>query len=64
MMEALTGVDALLLLTEWRQFRRPDFAGMKQRMRQPVIFDGRNQYTPKQMTNMGFVYRCIGRPNG
>ncbi len=64
MMEALTGVDALLLLTEWRQFRRPDFAGMKQRMRQPVIFDGRNQYNPKQMKNMGFVYRCIGRPNG
>jgi UDPglucose 6-dehydrogenase len=64
MMEALTGVDALLLLTEWRQFRQPDFAGMKQRMRQPVIFDGRNQYNPKQMKTMGFVYRCIGRPNG
>ena len=61
MMDALTDVDALLLLTEWRQFRQPDFAEMKRRMKQPVIFDGRNQYSPEQMKLQGFVYRCIGR---
>lgn len=64
MMEALDGVDALLLLTEWRQFRQPDFGEMKRRMRQPVIFDGRNQYSPSKLQNEGFLYRCIGRPAG
>jgi UDPglucose 6-dehydrogenase len=63
MMDALTDVDALLLLTEWRQFRQPDFAEMKRRMKQPVIFDGRNQYNPGQMKSLGFVYHCIGRPD-
>ena len=61
MMEALEDVDALLLLTEWRQFRRPDFGEMKQRMKKPVIFDGRNQYNPAQMKQLGFEYFCIGR---
>ena len=63
MMDALNDVDALLLLTEWRQFRQPDFAEMKRRMKQPVIFDGRNQYNPKQLQSLGFVYQCIGRPD-
>lgn len=62
MMEVLTDADALLLLTEWRQFRQPDFAEMKKRMKQPVIFDGRNQYNPAQMKALGFDYHCIGRP--
>ena len=61
MMEALDGADALLLLTEWRQFRRPDFQEMKQRLKQAVIFDGRNQYNPRQLRQQGFEYFCIGR---
>ncbi|PHJ38303.1 hypothetical protein P378_10750 [Desulforamulus profundi] len=61
MMEALKGVDALLLLTEWRQFRQPDFQEMKKLMGQPVIFDGRNQFDPEQMHRLGFDYTCVGR---
>jgi len=61
MLEALEGVDALLLLTEWRQFRQPDFDEMKKRMRNPLIFDGRNQYNPSLMKQHGFEYHCIGR---
>ena len=61
MMDALEDVDALVLLTEWRQFRQPDFDEMKKRMRQPLIFDGRNQYNPAQMKQRGFEYHCIGR---
>lgn len=61
MMEALKGVDALLLLTEWRQFRQPDFQEMKKRLGQPVIFDGRNQFDPEQMRRLGFEYTCVGR---
>lgn len=61
MMEAVDDVDALLLLTEWRQFRRPDFDEMKRRMRKSVIFDGRNQYNPQHMKQLGFEYFCIGR---
>jgi len=60
--EALKGADALLLLTEWHQFRRPDFDKMKTLMRGHVVFDGRNQYDPKRMRERGFAYHCIGRP--
>lgn len=60
--DALKGVDALLLLTEWHQFRRPDFEKIKSLMKSPVIFDGRNQYEPVKMKERGFVYYCIGRP--
>ncbi len=59
--DALPGVDALFLLTEWRQFRRPDFEKMKSLMKSPVIFDGRNQYEPARMKERGFIYYCVGR---
>src|SRR5918993_28843 len=58
---ALTGADALALVTEWNEFREPDFARMRKLMRQPVIFDGRNIYNPEQMRAQGFTYNSIGR---
>ncbi len=60
--DALKGADALLLVTEWNEFRRPDFEKMKGLMAQPVVFDGRNQYDTDRMTQRGFDYFCIGRP--
>jgi UDPglucose 6-dehydrogenase len=59
--EALAGADALLVVTEWSEFRRPDFDRMKQLMRRPVIFDGRNVYEPHVMREHGFTYVPIGR---
>jgi UDPglucose 6-dehydrogenase len=59
--DALAGADALLILTEWNEFRRPDFARMKRLLKQPVIFDGRNLYEPDDMRELGFVYHSIGR---
>jgi UDPglucose 6-dehydrogenase len=59
--EALQDADALLIVTEWNEFRRPDFPRMKQLMRRPVIFDGRNVYDPETMRAQGFSYHPIGR---
>ena len=59
--EALKGADALVIATEWNDFRRPDFDRMKSLMKQPVIFDGRNIYDPRVMAERGFVYYGIGR---
>ncbi|GAB4242398.1 MAG: UDP-glucose/GDP-mannose dehydrogenase family protein [Acidobacteriota bacterium] len=59
---ALEGADALLLLTEWNVFRNPDFPRMARLMKTPVIFDGRNQYNPRELRDLGFQYFCIGRP--
>jgi UDPglucose 6-dehydrogenase len=59
--EALRGADALAIVTEWSEFREPDFARMRKLMRQPVIFDGRNLYDPKQIREHGFTYHSIGR---
>ncbi len=59
--EALEGADALLLVTEWKQFRNPDFALIKSRLRVPIIFDGRNQYEPRDLAAAGFEYYGIGR---
>lgn len=59
---ALEGSDAMILVTEWHQFRYPDFRRMKDSLRQSVVFDGRNQYDPKQLREMGFSYYSIGRP--
>ncbi len=53
--------DALILITEWKPFRNPDFARLKELMKGSAIFDGRNQYDPEQVTSMGFDYRGIGR---
>lgn len=59
--DALTNADALLLLTEWNEFRRPDFDRIKDLLKTPVIFDGRNQYDAKRLVERGFDYTCIGR---
>jgi UDPglucose 6-dehydrogenase len=58
---ALTGADALALVTEWNEFREPDYGRMRKLMRQPNIFDGRNIYNPEQMRAQGFTYASIGR---
>ena len=58
---ALQGADALVIATEWSEFRTPDFTEMKKRMNKPVIFDGRNLYTNEQMQQAGFTYYSIGR---
>ena len=59
--DALKDVDALVLVTEWKPFRHPDFGLIKRLMKQPVIFDGRNQYDPAQLRADGFEYSGIGR---
>ncbi len=59
--DALVGADALLIVTEWNEFRRPDFSRMRQLMKTPVIFDGRNLYEPAVMKQEGFTYYPIGR---
>lgn len=56
----LQGADALLLLTEWREFREPDFQKIKSLLKSPLIFDGRNQYKPQMMAELGFSYYSIG----
>jgi len=61
--DALNGADAMLLLTEWKEFRSPDFTEMKTRMKTPYIFDGRNQYKPKSLKKEGFSYWQIGVKN-
>jgi UDPglucose 6-dehydrogenase len=60
--QTLQGSDAMLLITEWHQFRYPDFARMAELLNQPVIFDGRNQYNPSLVRELGFSYYAIGRP--
>lgn len=59
--EALEDADCLLLLTEWNEFRRPDFDKVKDLMKAPVIFDGRNQYNSERMLQRGFEYHCVGK---
>jgi UDPglucose 6-dehydrogenase len=59
--EALKGADCLAIVTEWNEFRRPDFQRMRKLMREPIVFDGRNLYTPDQMKQNGFTYYSIGR---
>ncbi len=58
---ALQGADALMVVTEWNQFRNPDFAKIKAALSAPLIFDGRNLYDPAQTAAAGFAYFCIGR---
>lgn len=59
--EALNGADALLVVTEWNQFRTPDFHGIKALLSSPVIFDGRNLYSPQLLEELGFSYISVGR---
>ena len=58
--DALDGANAMLLVTEWKEFRSPDFEEMKKRLKQPIIFDGRNQYNMEKMKEKGFEYHQIG----
>jgi UDPglucose 6-dehydrogenase len=60
-MAALEDCDALLIVTEWKEFRSPDFAGIKQRLKQPLVFDGRNLYDPDTVKDAGLEYFSIGR---
>jgi len=59
---ALEGADALIVFTDWPEFRRPDFDRIARLLKKPVIFDGRNLYEPALMAKRGFHYVCIGRP--
>jgi UDPglucose 6-dehydrogenase len=59
--EALVDADALAVVTEWNEFREPDFKKMRELMRAPVVFDGRNVFAPEQMRALGFTYFSIGR---
>lgn len=59
--EALNNADALLLLTEWNEFRRPDMDRIKELLKTPIIFDGRNQYNVERTTQRGFEYVCVGK---
>jgi UDPglucose 6-dehydrogenase len=58
---ALEGADGLVIVTEWPEFRNPDFEIMRRLLREKVIFDGRNLYEPKTVANNGFTYHAIGR---
>jgi UDPglucose 6-dehydrogenase len=59
--EAAIDADALVLVTEWKPFRRPDFKALKKLLKHPLILDGRNQYDPAQILREGFAYYGIGR---
>ncbi len=60
-MDALAGADALAVVTEWTEFRNPDFDEMRRVMKSPVVFDGRNIYNPEAMRAAGFTYHCVGK---
>jgi UDPglucose 6-dehydrogenase len=62
--DALAGAAALLILTEWNEFRRPDFSRIKELLKSPIIFDGRNIYDPAELQKLGFQYFSIGRNHG
>ena len=58
---ALDNADALVIVTEWKEFRSPDFNTLKAKLKHPLIFDGRNMYDPKLVRAMGIEYLAIGR---
>ncbi len=58
---AVEGAEALFLVTEWNEFRQPDFARVKQLMARPVVFDGRNIWNPQRLAELGFTYHGVGR---
>ena len=58
--EILRGADALIIVTEWNEFREPDFDRIKKLLKNPIIFDGRNIYNPSKLREMGFEYYGIG----
>jgi UDPglucose 6-dehydrogenase len=61
-MDAVREADALIIATEWKEFRSPDFATVRAALKTPVIFDGRNLYEPSDMAALGFEYHAMGRP--
>jgi UDPglucose 6-dehydrogenase len=61
MYQAAEGADALVLVTEWHEFRGPDFARLRGTLRAPVLFDGRNVWDPAETRALGFTYHGIGR---
>jgi UDPglucose 6-dehydrogenase len=61
---ALDGADALIVATEWKEFRTPDFHEVRRRLRQPLIFDGRNMYDPALVRGHGLEYHGVGRGHG
>jgi UDPglucose 6-dehydrogenase len=61
-MEAAANADALVVVTEWKAFKSPDFDSLKARLKQPIVFDGRNLYEPLAMEELGIEYHSIGRP--
>jgi UDPglucose 6-dehydrogenase len=62
-MSALNDADALVIVTEWKAFRSPDFDQVIQKLKSPIIFDGRNLYEPQAMQELGIEYQGIGRHN-
>ena len=60
-LDAVDGADALIVVTEWKEFRSPDFADIKRRLRQPLLFDGRNLFEPSLVRAAGLEYFGIGR---
>jgi len=62
--ETTSGADGVILVTEWNEFRSPDFAALRQELREPVVFDGRNLYDPRYLEGLGFRYYGIGRGLG
>ena len=60
-MQALQGADALIVVTEWKEFRSPDFEEMRRTLREPLVFDGRNLYDPDLVRAAGLEYFAIGR---
>ena len=61
--DCLDGADALVVNTEWNEFRHPDFQKMQSLMKRPIVFDGRNIYDPVRMSRLGFIYYAMGRPS-
>jgi len=61
--EALESADALAIVTEWQEFRSPDFDLLKKTLQDPIIFDGRNLYDPDSLASLGITYHAIGRSN-
>jgi UDPglucose 6-dehydrogenase len=59
--EAVAGADALAVVTDWNEYRHPDFARIKSSLRRPIVVDGRNLYSPEKMAKLGFRYHSIGR---
>ena len=62
--DALKGADALLIITEWNEFRRPNFRYIKELLKNPIVFDGRNIFDPEELRRLGFTYYSIGRKDG